>query len=84
MKNILHKREYKSRDLLLLMCRVSPLYASVAIVYRLISAACPTLTIFATAGFIDAALAVQAGKSGLNAIFLQSASCWELCCFRPL
>jgi ATP-binding cassette subfamily B protein len=70
MKNILEKRKYKNTDLLLLMCRVSPLYASIAIIYRLISAACPTLTIFATAGFIDAALSVQAGNSNLSAVFL--------------
>jgi ATP-binding cassette subfamily B protein len=70
MKNILQKREYKGRDLVLLMCRASPLYSAVAIIYRLIGAAIPTLTIVATAGFINAALAVMAGTRGLGAIAL--------------
>jgi ABC-type multidrug transport system fused ATPase/permease subunit len=70
MKNILQKREYKSRDLVLLMWKVSPFYASLALLFILLNASCPALTIYATADFIDTALAVQAGMQDISAIAL--------------
>lgn len=70
MKNILQKRTYRGWDLFFLMWRVSPLYAAVALVSRLLGASCATLTIYATAGFINAALAVVAGTRQLGAIML--------------
>lgn len=68
MKNILQKKEYKSLDLMLLMWRASPFYTTVALLAGFLNASCPTLTIFATAGFINAALGVAAGTRALGAI----------------
>jgi ATP-binding cassette subfamily B protein len=52
------------------MWRVSPFYAGVALAFRLVGASTATLTIFATAGFINAALAISAGTSKMSAIIL--------------
>ncbi|NLA88068.1 MAG: ABC transporter ATP-binding protein, partial [Clostridiales bacterium] len=84
MKNILQKRQYKSRDLLLLMCRVSPLFSAIAVIYRLIGAAIPTLTIIATAGFINAALSVVAGTRELSAIVLPISGLMGVTLFQAL
>jgi ATP-binding cassette subfamily B protein len=70
LKNILKKREYTNWDLFALMWRVSPFYAAVALLFRLIGSSTATLTIFATAGFINAALAVGAGTRALSAVFV--------------
>ncbi|GHT95775.1 multidrug ABC transporter permease [Spirochaetia bacterium] len=68
--SILEQRAYTSRDLVLLMFRVSPFYSLITIIQEFIGALTPTITIIATAGFIDAALAVAAGTKPLSAIAL--------------
>ncbi|MDR2616125.1 MAG: ABC transporter ATP-binding protein/permease [Oscillospiraceae bacterium] len=56
-REILEARRYGGADLMRLFFRTSPFYALCEIVLTLISAVIPTLTIFATAAFIDSALA---------------------------
>jgi ATP-binding cassette subfamily B protein len=69
-KNILEARAYKFRDMVLLFFRVSPFYWMISVVNRLLGAAKPTITIFATAAFIEAALAVGKGEKPLEAVYL--------------
>jgi ATP-binding cassette subfamily B protein len=69
-KNILEARQYKFRDMVLLFFKVSPFYWTISILNRLLGAAKPTITIFATAAFIEAALAVGRGEKQLPAVFL--------------
>ncbi len=59
-----------NKDLFLIMPKVSPLYSALMLIYKLIEAAIPTVTIIATAGFINAALAVVAGTRDLSAVVL--------------
>jgi ABC-type multidrug transport system fused ATPase/permease subunit len=68
LKDILTKPKYGALDLVTLMWRASPFYAVIATVIPLVSALIPTITIFATAAFIDGALAVVAGTQTVGAI----------------
>ncbi|MDR1329771.1 MAG: ABC transporter ATP-binding protein/permease [Oscillospiraceae bacterium] len=61
MKDILKKPKYGAADLITLLWKASPLYAAIANIYPLLAALLPTVSLLATAAFIDAALAVVAG-----------------------
>ena len=69
-RSILENRPYKFRDMVLLFFRASPFYWSILVVTRLLGAAKPTITIFATAAFLNAAIAVGNGEKPLSATAL--------------
>lgn len=69
-RNILEARRYGALDMVLLFFRVSPFYWSAAVISRLLGAAKPTITIFATAAFIEAALAIGRGEEHISAVAL--------------
>jgi hypothetical protein len=69
-RNILEKRKYRFYDMLLLYFRTSPFYWSVSVINRLLAAAKPTVTIFATAAFVDAAINVGKGIQPLSSAYL--------------
>ncbi len=69
-RNILEKRKYRFYDMVLLYFRTSPFYWSVSVLNRLLAAAKPTITIFATAAFVDAAINVGKGIQPLSSTYL--------------
>jgi len=58
MKNILNRTSYHAFDLVWLFWRVAPHYAVIQVITKLISASLATLTILATARFIDNAIKI--------------------------
>jgi len=68
LRNILNRKKYQAFDLVWLFWCVAPHFAIVKIVLYLISASLPTLTILATASFIDNALNVVKQSQPISTI----------------
>ena len=67
---ILEKRTYKAFDLIRLAFKVTPFWATVMLILRLILAFVPALLILTTAYFIDTSFAVLGGNVSGNAMYL--------------
>jgi len=65
---IFQKIQYKNPDLLLLF-RCAPAHASAYILKMLLDNLAPTFSILATAGFIDAAVAMGKGNTDISTVF---------------
>lgn len=66
----LKKKRWHAYDCAIYCLRSSPFWFSAMIFFRFVWGLFPAAQIFTTASFVDSALAIFAGKAGMNSIFL--------------
>lgn len=67
---ILNKKQYGILDMITLSFKVSPFFSILFAVQRLLNALIPTLQIFVTAHFINAAMAVLNRTAGVESVYI--------------
>lgn len=65
---ILEKRTYKTKDILRIPFKATPIHSTLIGIQRLLGGIVPTIQVLVTAAFIDTAVSIVAGKKGTNKI----------------
>lgn len=71
---IIEKKKYGFLDMVLIPFKVSPMYSIIFAIKYIADALMPTLSIFATASFINNAIMVYNGETSLSSVYLSIAS----------